>query len=92
MSDKMREEFEVEYMSVNHPHVSFSDAGNIAALALSDDGSYSNPTTSLSFFWFCRSRAALCVELPSIGVLHHTTTYCAPDVRSALDAAGVRYK
>ena len=39
-----------------------------------------------------KSRDALCVELPQQGVLHHTTTYNAPDVCSALDAAGVRYK
>ena len=39
-----------------------------------------------------KSRDALCVELPQQGVLHRTTTYNAPDVRSALDAAGVRHK
>ena len=81
MSDKMREEFEAWALE-SHGYNSGLTAGGFYYISKMDD---------LWESWKA-SRAALCVELPRKGVLHHTTTYNAPDVRSALDAAGVCYK
>ena len=85
-NEKMREEFESGVCDLLGLNKNWSEKL----------GRYTNPKTDNYFVIFengwLRSRDALCVELPRIGVLHHTTTYCAPDVRSALDSAGVRYK
>ena len=83
-NEKMREDFE-GYMNgqgfdVDHIYVN----GEFKCYCFAE--------TQNAFEIWKASRAALCVELPQQGVLHHTTTYNAPDVRSALDTAGVRYK
>lgn len=74
--DKMREEFEVWF---NGKHKTENESLNFAIREAMFDA------------WKA-SRESQCVELPQQGVLHHTTTYNAADVRSALDNAGVKYK
>ena len=89
MTDKMREEFEAWYWLLY---------GDCHALSINEVfsvdsfGVYALMMPRVAYEAWKASRAALCVELPQQGVLHHTTTYNAPEVRSALDAVGVRYK
>lgn len=93
-NEKMREELEAWFKSFADIDVLFDDDGQ--AFAIDPPITYGDKivNTTVNGAWksWQASRAALCVELPRIGVLYHSTTYNAPDVRNALDATGIRYK
>lgn len=90
--EKMREEFEREMRKLGM----FERIGGECPMDTNKEtGEYISADTGAMWAGFVigwkASRAAQCVELPRIGVLHHSTTYNAPEVREALDAAGIRY-
>ena len=89
--DKMREEFEAWFWNEFHKD-SDVELYWSSVFVTTVKGDYRGMACYAYWTVWKASRAALCVELPQQGVLHHTTTYNAPDVRSALDAAGVCYK
>jgi hypothetical protein len=85
-NEKMREEFERAWL----------DAGNTnGSLAKEIDGSYKGDETYSAFHWWRKSRSALCVELPKVGICAMTNdiigyTRGIRDCRSAIESTGVR--
>ena len=94
MTDKMREEFEAEYIkSLNNDYFSCEDE-KLVYIKMDDNGDYVHDLTHSAFHWWKSSRAALCVELPK--QWFDEGLCCdlmeADHVAYALDAAGVSYK
>ena len=76
MTDKMREEFEAwaKPIGLDVDYIYADDAFKCYCFTATQ-----NAFDTWKSGWQA-SRAALCVELSQQGVLHHTTTYNAPDV------------
>ena len=89
---KMREEFEVEYLASMNSRYFSDESEKLVYLKRDDNGDYVHDLTYNAFNWWCKSRAALVVELPD--AMGYPLAYheAINDVEGALDDAGVSYK
>jgi len=89
-NEKMREEFEAICVSLGHSNLSFRCFGERQGCTGCDD--YEDDRTSMLYDFFKASRAALCVELPSMTNNGYDGFYLANSVKQALKEAGVKTK
>lgn len=96
MSKKMREEFELEYLASMNSRYFSDESEKLVYLKRDDNGDYVHDLTYNAFNWWCKSRAALVVELPDSWILGENgddiDALATIDVKYALDDAGVSYK
>ena len=96
MSEKMRSQFEAEYLASMNSRYLSDESEKLVYLKRDKNGDYVHDLTYSAFNWWCKSRAALVVELPSLenGLIHpfDGPSMIVDAVAKQLDAAGVSYK
>ena len=97
MSEKMREEFEVEYLASMNSRYFSDESEKLVYLKRDDNGDYVHDLTYNAFNWWCKSRAALVVELPqkpycAQGMAYPDYSDALNDCREAIESVGVKCK
>lgn len=88
--DKVREDFEKEYMSSMNPHYFENEEQKKVYLKTDTVGNYVHDCTRLAYLWFVKGRETITVKIPKGTELNVLFDY--DDVVKMLEEAGVRYE
>jgi len=91
--DKMREEFEAEFINSLDDDNFSCNSQKLAYLNKDDSGEYRHGITHVAWTWWKASRAALCVDLDDIDFIHNKErAVYTIDLKSKLGLLGISYK
>lgn len=85
--DKVREEFEKEYLASMNPHFFENEEQKKVYLKTDNDGNYVHDCTRLAYLWFVKGRETVVIKLPLTFANYQYAQVC-----EALDEVGVRYE
>lgn len=90
--DKVREEFEKEYLASMNPHFFENEEQKKVYLKTDNDGNYIHDCTRLAYLWFVKGRESVVIKLPEPVIKGMACVYYNHDIENALENAGVNYK
>ena len=88
--DKLREEFEKEYLASMNPLYFENEEQKKVYLKVNSDNNYTHDCTRLAYLWFVKGRETIVVHLPD-HVTGEETEYML-GVLDELDKIGVKYE
>ena len=91
--DKMRKEFEVEFINSLDDDNFSCNSQKLVYLNKDDNGDYRHGITHVAWTWWKASRESLCVDLDDIDCIHNLDrAVYTIDVKCKLGRLGVKYK
>lgn len=93
MSNKMREEFERVYVADMNDFYFSNEKEKLVYLKKNENSEYVHNCTKEAYYWWCKSRESLVVELPQpVDVNYHICLLDEDDVKESLFEKGINYK
>lgn len=94
MSEKIRDEFEKVYVADMNDFYFSNEKEKLVYLKKNENSEYVHNCTKEAYYWWCKSRENLVVELPEEGYVNSWQDFVIRTdlVKEALDNVGISYK